>query len=301
VKPSGTERRRSARTKHPPHARLKVYLDHGTSREVEIRLLDVGPDGVGVETPGPLVVGSLVSITGEATAAGVCRSVQGRAHVLWCLEGRNGSYSAGLSFDEAALRNFFGETGPAGGRGAPEIDYYDVMEISHKASPDTVHRVYRILAQRLHPDNAETGDEEQFKLLLQAYRVLSDPEQRAAYDVRHLAGRELRWKIFDQAQAVRGSEAERRKRQGILSLLYTQRIHQPDQPALSIHELEDLLGCPKEHLEFSLWYLKERAWIARTDSGRYSITAHGVEQAETASLVSAPDGRLIPAHSEPAE
>ena len=33
------------------------------------------------------------------------------------------------------------------------IDYYEVLQISPNADPDTVHRVYRLLAQRFHPDN----------------------------------------------------------------------------------------------------------------------------------------------------
>jgi uncharacterized protein YabN with tetrapyrrole methylase and pyrophosphatase domain len=40
-----------------------------------------------------------------------------------------------------------------------EIDYYEVLQISANAEPETVHRVYRLLAQRFHPDNIESGDE----------------------------------------------------------------------------------------------------------------------------------------------
>jgi DNA-binding IclR family transcriptional regulator len=29
-----------------------------------------------------------------------------------------------------------------------------------------------------------------------------------------------------------------------------------------------------------MWFLKEQGWVVRTDSGRYSITVKGVEQAE---------------------
>jgi DnaJ-class molecular chaperone len=34
-----------------------------------------------------------------------------------------------------------------------------------------------------HPDNQETGDRAQFKQVLEAYKVLSDPESRVTYDV----------------------------------------------------------------------------------------------------------------------
>ena len=62
-------------------------------------------------------------------------------------------------------------------------DYYEFLQISPSAEADTVHRVYRYLAARFHPDNRETGNAERFFMLTQAYEVLSDPERRAAYDV----------------------------------------------------------------------------------------------------------------------
>src|SRR5258708_2914198 len=74
--------------------------------------------------------------------------------------------------------------------------------------------------------------------------------------------------------------AEKASRRGILHLLYKARLNQPNQPAVSLHELEELLGCPREHLEFSLWYLKENGLFTRSDGGRCSITAKGVDQAE---------------------
>jgi len=130
--------------------------------------------------------------------------------------------------------------------------------------------------------------------------VLGDPERRAAYDIRHLAGKRQRWKIFDQPRAAVGVEAEKRKRQGVISLLYTRRITEPTQPALSIQELEDLLGCPREHLEFTLWYLKENALVARTDNGRHSITAKGVDYAEASGIWYPEKSRLLEAAKVPA-
>src|SRR5580692_11312769 len=94
------------------------------------------------------------------------------------------------------------------------IDFYEVLQISHNADSDTIHRIYRILAQRFHPDNRETGNEEMFRTLTEAFRVLSDPEKRAAYDVQHRESRCLNWKIFDQSTSALGVEAERRKRDG---------------------------------------------------------------------------------------
>jgi len=162
------------------------------------------------------------------------------------------------------------------------IDYYEILQVSSNADPETIHRVYRILAQRHHPDNQETGDAETFRQVSDAYRQLSDPEQRAAYDVTHREQRRLTWKIFDQTNAGQGFEAERRKRQGIVALLYRRRVAQPDTAYMIMKEFEELLGVPREHLEFALWYLKEGGFVQRSDNGRFSITLKGVDLAESA-------------------
>ncbi len=159
-------------------------------------------------------------------------------------------------------------------------DYYEALQISPNAEPETIHRVYRILAQRYHPDNPDTGNSEIFRNISDAYRALSDPEQRAAYDVQHREMRRLNWRIFDQSQSSLGVEAERRKRDGLLALLYCKRVAQPEYPFMTLKEFEDLLGVPREHLDFSLWYLKEGQYVQRSDNGRHSITLKGVELAE---------------------
>lgn len=160
------------------------------------------------------------------------------------------------------------------------VDHYEILQVSPNADPETIHRVYRILAQRFHPDNVETGNAEHFRKISDAYSQLSEPEQRAAFDVKHRESRRVTWRIFDQTNAIQGFEAERRKRHGILSLLYRKRIGAPEQPYLVIREFEELLGVPREHLDFALWYLKEGQFLQRADNGRYTITLKGVDLAE---------------------
>jgi curved DNA-binding protein CbpA len=163
----------------------------------------------------------------------------------------------------------------------PFIDYYEVLQVSPNADQETIQRVYRILAQRFHPDNRDTGNEDAFRRLSEAYAELGDPERRGGYDVRHREERRLTWKIFDQTHATQGAEGEKRKRLGILQLLYRKRLVEPAQPTMTLHEFEDLLGVPKEHLEFSLWYLREGQYVNRADNGKHTITLKGVDLAET--------------------
>ncbi len=46
------------------------------------------------------------------------------------------------------------------------------------------------------------------------------------------------------------------------------------------YELVKPLGCPIEHLEFSLWFLKETRLILRSDNNSFEITSKGVEAFE---------------------
>lgn len=66
----------------------------------------------------------------------------------------------------------------------PDRDYYNVLGIDRGATADEIKRAYRTLALRYHPDRNQ-GDavaESRFKDVSEAYRVLSDPEERARYD-----------------------------------------------------------------------------------------------------------------------
>jgi curved DNA-binding protein CbpA len=160
-------------------------------------------------------------------------------------------------------------------------DYYEVLQISPNAEPDTVHRVYRLLAQRLHPDNQETGNEARFRQLTEAYDVLSDPERRAKYDVVHTQQRQDRWRLVATgAEADNDFDAEQRVRLTVLEVLYTKRRVEPYSPGMFANDMEQLTGRPREHLEFTIWYLIQKKFVTRSDNSLLVITADGVEYLE---------------------
>jgi len=161
------------------------------------------------------------------------------------------------------------------------VDYYEVLQISRNAEPDTVHRVYRLLAQRLHPDNKETGDEGKFCVLSEAYRALSDPERRARYDVTHQERQQDRWRLAARSAAPENEiDRERSIRITVLEVLCAQRRFEPNRPGIFILDLEDLTGTPREHLEFTVWFLVQKKLVQRTDNSMLAITADGVEYLE---------------------
>ena len=173
-------------------------------------------------------------------------------------------------------------------------DYYEILQISPAAEPETVHKVYRLLAQRCHPDNKDTGNEAQFRQLSEAYHVLSDPERRAQYDVGHAALREARWRLVSNgADSANDFEMEQLVRLTLLEVLYTRRRTEPGSAGISTFELEKLIGRAREQLEFTVWYLVQKKFITRSDAADLVITAEGVEFLE-ANYAANPQRRLNP-------
>jgi curved DNA-binding protein CbpA len=160
----------------------------------------------------------------------------------------------------------------------PLTDYYEVLQISPRADSETIERVFRHLAKRYHPDNQESGDAQKFSLLVEAHTVLSDPEQRATFDVNYDRVREKRWRIFDQDTATSEIISDNRVRLAILSLLYVARRNNVTEPGVGVIELERVLSVPESVLQFQTWYLRENGWVERLASGMWAITAAGVDK-----------------------
>ena len=161
------------------------------------------------------------------------------------------------------------------------VDHYEVLQISVNAEPETVHRVYRIFAQRYHPDNRETGNEHRFRQIAEAYRVLGDPEERARYDVQHERQQQDRWRLVKiGATAEDDFDVEQALRLTVLEVLFTKRRVEPNQPGVFQGELEKMTGRPHEHLEFTIWYLVQKKLVQRTDNSLLAITAEGIDYLE---------------------
>jgi len=134
---------------------------------------------------------------------------------------------------------------------------------------------------RVHPDNPATGDAEQFRKLKEAYETLSDPSRREVYDLALEEHAQEPMQVFEMSEFSAGVDGEMNRRIGILCLLYNSRRANEDKPGLSIMDLEKLMGFPREHLAFAVWYLKNRQYVTSGESSDIIITSEGIDYLES--------------------
>jgi curved DNA-binding protein CbpA len=179
------------------------------------------------------------------------------------------------------------------------INHYQILNLTPTASAEAIDREFRLLARRYHPDNQATGDRAKFDAIVQAHDVLKDPVLRAQYheEFRDFLpfGRRASdgFRAETEASAAPGGGADEGTaffetagidrdasiQNNILVLLYFRRRQNPREPGIGDAELERLSGCPPEHLEFHIWYLKHKKWVATGEDGLLAITIDGVDRA----------------------
>ncbi|MDR3698113.1 MAG: DnaJ domain-containing protein [Candidatus Sulfopaludibacter sp.] len=250
--------------------------------------LDVSSSGVGIECPTELKAGSIVFLQARDG------SIHASYEVVYCTR-RGARFRVGLEArEEAQDREKPAAAKPAERPVEGEADHYETLQINSKADLQTIHRVFRIMAARFHPDNPETGNVEQFLRMKRAYAVLSDPERRREYDAILETNKDDGPRpIFELKDFVTGVEAEANRRLGVLCLLYRQRQTNPDAPGVSLLDLEREMGFPREYLSFTTWYLRSKDYVTVADNSDYALTALGADFVEKKAVRHEIVGKLL--------
>ncbi len=161
------------------------------------------------------------------------------------------------------------------------IDYYEFLQISPNADADTIHRVFRFLAARLHPDNPVSGDVEVFFQLKAAYDVLSNPTARAQYDAKRKGEPDQESPFSEEVDFMDSMDGELNRRLAVLAVLYYRRRTNPHMPDVGLGEIESRMGFPRDYLDFTIWYLTKKGYVTKGDNAQLALTADGVDFIET--------------------
>jgi len=257
----------SAKRQEPRTANRKVlsisWADaNGITRAVDVQPVDTSEGGIAFTSPIDIPIGTTVYIA--ANDAFPARY----SLVRHCT--RNGDeYAIGVELDTHQPPS-----------NAEIENHYEFLQISHSAQPGTIHRVFRYLAGLYHPDNPQTGDPDRFLKLNRAYRILSDPERRAAYDLELNGTRNEPSPAFAGIDFMDGVEGELNRRLAVLAVLYRKCRSNINDARVTLVQLEQQMGFPREYLDFTTWYLRSKKYITREDNSDFSLTASGVDYVE---------------------
>jgi hypothetical protein len=160
-------------------------------------------------------------------------------------------------------------------------DHYKVLEVDPKSNSDAIQQAYGKLAQKYHPRNAQSGDQEKFDAVNLAYEVLTDAGLRAEFDKLRSGGEEKTEFNFSGLEFFTALGHETALRATLLCILYDRRRLKPFTPGLAMRRVESMLETTSEGLNFALWYLKQRSLVASDDKSNLLITVEGMDYLET--------------------
>ena len=99
----------------------------GTPSEVIAKIIDASEIAVGVELSVAIEENTYVVVNGHA--GGPTSDGKARARVVRCIALPNGSFSAGLMYEDGP------ESEKPTGYSEPIVDYYEVLQVNQKADP----------------------------------------------------------------------------------------------------------------------------------------------------------------------
>jgi curved DNA-binding protein CbpA len=158
-------------------------------------------------------------------------------------------------------------------------DHYITLGVDPDADSETIQIAYAKLIEKYGPEG--DADPQKLEVINSAYETLSDPELRKEFDKVKGVSRDRGRPMFTGVEFFDILGHQVGLRGALLSVLYDRRRTNPFNPALSMRHLEAMLETDIEALNFALWYLKQRGFVAPDDKSSLQITAAGMDFLET--------------------
>lgn len=171
-------------------------------------------------------------------------------------------------------------------------DYYHILEVNYNATPEDVKLAYRQLAKKYHPDvnNGDRDKEEMFKLVSEAYDVLSDIDKKASYDLSLLLGLYEEEKSYSSRRASARSQPQYSYRRPA-SVTYSRKTY-VGMTALVLVVIASIFVVPlmlaryssEYHYDKGLSYYQDGQYYAALNSLERSILDFGSKNVEACLL-----------------
>lgn len=160
----------------------------------------------------------------------------------------------------------------------PFVDFYGILKVHPQCDLKTLEAAYRDLAKMYHPDHPQHADTDKFTEVLEAYRAIKDPEDRADYDIRYSANTGFSFEVADKKdESEKEALSDGDSHVKTLMYLYKRRREFASDPGVGQYSLQQMLNCSDESFEFHIWYLRGKGFIEYTEEGTLAITIIGVD------------------------
>ena len=173
------------------------------------------------------------------------------------------------------------------------VDYYKVLQVSPDCDARGLEAAYRLLAKMYHPDHAATANVTKFNEVIEAYKALRNPEQRAQYNLVYATLTGFKFNADEEADGEQTAYDDADAHSKILLFLYQRRRENAQDAGVGRYFVQKMLNCSDAHFEFHLWYLKAKSLIEITEHGTLAITIDGVDHVISMSRTAMKEKLLI--------
>jgi len=170
---------------------------------------------------------------------------------------------------------------------AEKKDYYEILGVSKTSTEDEMKKAYRKLALKYHPDRnpGNKEAEERFKLISEAYAVLSDKDKRKEYDRYGMGGFQQRYTEEDRFRGFDVGDLFKDLGFGggdIFSIIFGKQAGRPGRQRYQSYDFGDYITREqKSQKNLDLHYELEIPFMDAIRGGEKRIsftTAHGTEE-----------------------
>lgn len=158
------------------------------------------------------------------------------------------------------------------------VDHYKILQVDPTCDARALETAYHYLAKTFHPDRSDTADITRFTEVVESYKAIREPAERAEYNLIYTGVTGFVFPANNDAYSEEKSAiSDAEVHAKILLMLYKWRRANSHNAGVGRYFVQEMLNCSDDIFEFHLWYLKAKGFIETTEQGTLAITIDGVD------------------------